>query len=128
MLLLIWQKDILSGYFEVLHANTASCHAVGKTMVLTLQFSLVSPRTVSSRADKAVARALAPRYRFVFGLVACPHPQKLNLPNSTSLEAEKASLGIHPKQHELKCKRATPAPFRTGASSAHCRSVQAESC
>lgn len=30
MLLLTWQKNILSGYFKVLHTNTAYCHAVGK--------------------------------------------------------------------------------------------------
>lgn len=86
---------------------------------LTVLFSLTKNK-ISSHADKAVARALAPRYPF--GLVASPHPPKLNLPDSTSLEAEKASLGIHPKQHELKCKRATPAPFHTGASSTRYRS------
>lgn len=41
-------------------------------MVLTWQFSLILPSTVSSHADKAVAGALAPQYPFVFGLVASP--------------------------------------------------------
>lgn len=124
MLLLIWQKDILSGYLKVLHTNTAYCAAVGKPVGLTWQLPLLVPRTVSSHADRAAARALAPRYPCLWSCGFPALPEKTILPNSTSLEAEKASLGIHPKQHEWKCKGAVPAPSHMGASSACCTSVR----
>lgn len=83
MLLLIRQKDIPSGYFKMLHTNSAYCHPVGKKnkkttskqnhvfFNVTVLFNIT--KYVSSHADEAVARHW-PRYLFVFGLVASSFP------------------------------------------------------